>query len=209
MAAPTTPILDQFNRADQNLDTGNWAGPFTGTVGPLKILSNEVASMSGTYGTDSYWIAESFGVDQEVYATCTVKPDPNEGSIFQGVWLPLRIIDPHPGLSIHSGYFLAMDSQVGTDDIYIYRFDSGAGTIIEGVSLEYSAGDKFLFRAVGSLLTGYRNDGGGWAEIISTVDTTYVVGGWIGLHIEGSTGRWDDFGGGNYVPFVPQIYRRL
>lgn len=72
---PTTPILDDFNRPNENPLSygGRWTGDYSGLTGPLKLVSNQAAGQS-SITTDSYWVAEKFAVDQEVSVTVTAKP---------------------------------------------------------------------------------------------------------------------------------------
>lgn len=71
---PTTPILDNFNRADESplSGGGNWAkvgapcAPLGGG-GALRIVANRVTVTAGAIGGHSYW-TPSFNADQEAYA---------------------------------------------------------------------------------------------------------------------------------------------
>src|SRR2546426_7508013 len=68
---PTTGVLDNFNRANENpLGNGTWTNPWATGDGNLRILSNVVAVVSGGF-SDAYWSAASFGPDAEAFVTIT------------------------------------------------------------------------------------------------------------------------------------------
>ena len=61
MAFPTTGILDNFNRANENpLGNGTWSGPLFTTDNRDQLISNAVTLTSGN--CSDYWIT-TFGPD--------------------------------------------------------------------------------------------------------------------------------------------------
>ncbi len=194
--APTTPILDNFNRPDETplSGGGNWTGEFSGVTDPLKLVSNEVAGQNSVT-SDSYWVAQKFGVDQEAYATVRAKPAIAGDSIN----VPCRIQEPSVTQNSWDGYELLALTQSGTDTLLIRRVTNDGMTVLVSTSLEFAVGDRLWLRCAGSTLTASIDQGAGFTQILQATDSVYVLDGWIGLRIRGTTGRADDFGGGNLV----------
>ena len=59
---------------------------------------------------------------------------------------------------------------------------------------EFVAGDQIGVSALGSTLAYYRNG----TQQFTRTDATYGAAGKIGLLMENTTGRWDNFGGGTF-----------
>ena len=199
---PSTPILDTFNRPDQdpiNL-SGNWITPTPNTGTNVQVISNEAATTNSAGGSEVYW-RRRFGPDCEVYVTCTVKPD--NGNWF---FLNLRIDNNDPPSAFVSAYFMLCTASAGTDVIQIWRQDN-PGALLASVNLEFNSGDRFLFRAEGSTFTGYRDSGSGFVQIIQAVDATYNNAGWMSMQLKNSVVRLDDFGGGD-LGTLP-VYQRI
>lgn len=58
------------------------------------------------------------------------------------------------------------------------------------------AGDKLLFRAIGSTLELWIYDSGTWSKVLSTRNSAITSGGFSMLTTRNSVVRLDDFGGG-------------
>ncbi len=100
MAFPTTSVLDDFNRADENplSGGGNWA--LLNSLGaPLKSVSNQVGESTNALN-ESYWAASNFGPDCEVFCTFSVVP-----TAAGGMRLYVRI-QGEGGASTWDGYSL-------------------------------------------------------------------------------------------------------
>lgn len=197
MPFPTTPILDDFNRAAGSLDTrlgcsngvNSW---FLGQINGGTTTDCDVGSsqlrVSGSTG-DSF-ITASFGPDAEVYASWPVAPT-------SYAFLAARIKDENT--ATWDGYGVIWIA--GGTGWQIRRYDNGASTVLaSSASPNVVAGDKVGMSVVGSLITAYRYNAGAWASVVSFSDATYPLAGKIGFEFGDSTGRMTDFGGGTYVP---------
>lgn len=193
MAFPTTPILDNFNRADSGPPAGpNWTTP-AGYTG-WKVLSNLCAPSAGTaVSYAGYWNVSNFGPDCEAYITWTTRGGTNDE-----VDLWLRADTALSG----TGYFCEF---FGASNVRVYKNGTEtAPNLILSLTQAISSGDGLGFSAVGSLLTvWYKPSAGSWTSIGSVTDTTHTGSGTIG--ITGWTGtdtnqRMDDFGGGTIYP---------
>ncbi len=202
MAFPTTGVLDDFNRTDENplSDGGDWS-QMVWNGDDLKIVSNEVTddgAQGGNYRSD-----QTYGADSEVFTTLATV-----GTDFGAVLL--RLADA--GGSTPDGYEFNFIIS-GTDRVAVQRIDNGSETLLGSVvNLTVVTGEKVGFEAIGSTLKGYRFTGGAWQEEISRSDSTYTAAGNIGMFL--NTGGWDvdDFGGGTVVAaaggFTPRSYPR-
>jgi hypothetical protein len=189
---PTTGVIDDFNRADENLSSGNWASPtYSGDIAPA-VFSNQVrSSSSGSSFADAYWAATTFGPDCEAYFTISTLPSGTEI-----IYLDIRI--QSPGTSGMDCYEVVWDASSAT--ARIYRIDDGTNTLLGStVSVAYNAGDGYGFGVIGSSITLYRRVSGVWSSQATRTDSTYSSAGNIGLGCQAQTVRLDDFGGGTVV----------
>lgn len=160
------------------------------------VSSNECAA-SGVGWKDSYWSATVFAADQEVFVTIPSLPLGTNAIYIHG-----RIQTSGLGTSPNA-YVLRCQPGAPDWQIGIQTLVAGVLTFI-GVTVlvaatNFMAGVKIGFELIGSTLKGYRDSGAGWVEMISRTDTTFTGGGRIGLEINDSTLRFDNFGGGNVV----------
>lgn len=148
MAFPTTPVLDDFNRANGALGA-NWGAPSASGDATPTIFSNAMVAGSGVYGS-AYWNPATY-LDCEVYATFTHDSacfvwtrihDANTAgldvvySLFHidtgtievladvngsNVWAPASIT----GLTLVSGDQFGMTTQNIADDIVVEVFQNG------------------------------------------------------------------------------------
>ncbi len=185
MAGPASPLLDDFNRADENplSDGGSWINKLLTTDVNLKLVSNQVLATSAAR-CGAYWAAAA---DSEAFLTVATLPTSD------GVGLWLRVI--HPGTANVSGYMAWYEPSAPS--LAIWRVTNGAFTRIAiQTSPAFATGDKLWFRASGSSLVLATFHGGVWADQLTVTDTTYA-GGYIGI-FGGANTTWrvDDFGGG-------------
>jgi hypothetical protein len=188
-AFPTTGILDNFNRADENpLANGTWTCPSQTGAGGLSLTSNQANSTFGS--ADCYWSPSTFGPNSEAFVTITVP---------SGVCVALHLRLNNPNSSSLNGYWYEWCgvAGAGNDTFTIYRIDNGSFTSIAAGTQEVSSGDSIGAEAIGSSLKMYyKAAAGSWVQVVSVTDNTYSGSGRIGLHLEDTTERADDFGGG-------------
>jgi len=192
---PLTPVLDNFNRADNSGPPGsNWThmpGLSSGAANDLFITSDQI---TGDPGTDAdYYNVQPFGANSEVYVTVATKPTTDLDSVA----LSLRY--QNPSLATSSGYQAMFIYESGGLDQYriVLRSSGESGSVLASATgPELNPGDKLLFRAVGTTLELWRGSGGTWTRILSTTNATIQTAGYLGLVAHNGAVRLDDFGGG-------------
>lgn len=192
MAFPTTSVLDDFTGTGSL--SANWTLDVEANSGTGANRTSDQLATSRAGVSTAWWNATTFGPDCEAFLTIATKAGNGR---YEGLWLRLQT----PGTTGVDGYFFEVGEVAGTDQCTIYRQDDHIFTVLTGsFSQEFSAGDALGAEAIGSTLTIYRKaSGGAWSSIGSRSDATYGSAGNIGVYIENTTGRFDDFGGGDVV----------
>ena len=194
---PLTPVLDNFNRANNTGPPGPSWSAFpdfdTNSSNTLLISGQELTGDPGENA--DYWNAQTFGPNSEVYVTVVAKPTVNNDIVVLG----LRYQSPGtPGAS--SGYQARFINEAsGTDQYQILLRTNGASTSTTLASVtgpELVAGDELLFRAIGTTLELWRNSAGTWTKILSATNGTISGGGYLALIARDNAVRLDNFGGG-------------
>jgi len=190
MAFPTTPLLDNFNRANSDPVSGNWArATGVGTGASVALFNNEVKdSMLGTAA--SYWLTQ-LGANQEVYATAPSPVDTRGG---QGLLLSW---DP----AASTGYMVFWQTTA-----LILRSDSvGSYVVVKDVPASLVSGDVLGGSIVGNLISLYIN-----GSLITTYTGTTFTNrpSYIGVYCGTWSNNLDNFGGGTITlssdqPFPP------
>lgn len=186
---PTTPILDNFNRANGAIG-GQWVDPVNG-LSLLTINNNQLAQACCQYKTP-VWNGGSFGPDQEAYITiATGTATAPEHDLM---------------LKLQSASYASAHIEVRWDDVrngvYCATYTPGAGWVDLGgpIATTFANGDRLGARAFGNgVLQVFKN-----TTLIGTRDFSAwqfkANGGWIGLTLDGAySSRLDNFGGGNVV----------
>lgn len=179
---PTTPILDNFNRADEGPPpSANWTDIGNG----LEVISNQAAG-SAVGDNISYWNPITFGPDSEVYVTIPVT-DVVNGVIY------LRF-----NTGSFNGYGLIFGAS--TSSLSVIRLDGGVPTPLgAAISQAISNGDSVGLRVIGSTIkVYYKAAAGSWTFLDSRTDATYSAAGALLLVVVDTTMRLDNFGGGTY-----------
>lgn len=183
--APTTPVLDDFNRANGGLGA-NWSTLATrlGFSAP-RIVSNACTAVSGGGSSAALWTAARFGADQEAYLTIGSA----DGEI--GLWVRCD-----GATTSVNGYAMTLAHD---DDMRMYKWVNGSPTQIGTVARAWARGDAYMMVASGSTIAVYRKpSGSAWdsSPTLSVTDRTFSAGGYVGLYAEDATIVIDDFGGG-------------
>lgn len=185
MAFPTTGLLDDFNRANENPIAGNWSTSALGGSGnKWQLLTNQATGLGAPSGN---WYLTSYGPDCEVYCTLVTQA----ADIFT-LWA--RTVNP--SLSTLNGYRLVWLSP----SLTITRIDGGVSTSIGAdVGITFTNGDKLGMSCVGSLITSYLFHGGSWSQVDQVTDATYSAAGFLAMETDIATAVVDDFSGGTVV----------
>ena len=190
MAFPTTPILDNFNRADTGPPpSGNWTSlVFAADTSGMSVASNQLAT-GVTVPSSAYWSASQYGPACEVYITITVEAISGATRLF------LRLANPG-SVGATNGYAFTVSSVLS---LLIQRYDNDVATQLGAtVSGNVQAGDSVgLSIGTSDLNMWYNQAGGGWTNLTSRSDSTYTAAGYLGVRESVDlTARFDNFGGG-------------
>ncbi len=189
MAGPVTPILDTFNRADENPAAG-WTSVFNN----VKVVSNQALGNNAA-GAVAY-ITTPASTNCEAYATVAIKP-----AATATLTVAIRMKDTG-AIATLDAYIANLINNVGTDAIRIQRTDNAVNTTLVSSSTEFAVGDKVVIKASGNDLELHYYNGSIWSVLLTTTDSTYPNVGPIGLGYSDGVGAMDDFGGGS----LPLIY---
>lgn len=191
---PTTPLLDAFNRSNTGPPlSSSWSD----LAGGNKVVSNQAAGNTASFNF-SYYNVGQFGADQEAYITVATVPAATDAAAVY-----CRMKDVGSVLTV-DGYLCGVIPAVGTDVIRIQRIDNAVATTLGAdFSQEVAGGDKLLFRLIGSTLEAFYGTAGAFTSLGTRTDSTYLAGGYLGLLIQNTAARIDDYGGGTYAPQPP------
>jgi len=188
-AFPTTSLLDNFNRPNEDPITGSWDQPVWNGDASAKIITNQAASNNAGGGWGGAWWTTTFANDQEVWATVPTFDSGAASNEQMGLFF--RLADP--GLTTMDGYVV----HFGIDNIVrVNRVDNLVATQLGSDILHDSVdGDKIGAEMVGTTITPYYDSGFGWTALSTRTDSTYTAG-FIGWELSKTGQRADDFSGG-------------
>jgi hypothetical protein len=187
--APTSPVLDNFNRANGGVGS-SWSNIKVATgFAPMNISGNAAVDSSTTQYAWNYWNPSRFGPDSEAYVTVS------SYGASDVIRIGARVTG---GTNAYSGYFVSVASGGAWS---IIRIDNGGSpvTLASGVTQAIANGDEIGIRIVGSVVTALDfRSATGWTQLLS-YDTAsdsvrYTAAG--SLALEFRSGTMDDFGGG-------------
>ena len=209
---PTTGILDDFNRADEEpLDAGEWDTTLGAGSGSRKLRVVLNQSANGTTGTGfgGQWRIDEL-VSAEAEGYCTLASAPNGGSEGVGVIIMGGGASSSANKSGISAFYQEFTSGAfpGFDNVRydIEGFTGPSPVAVCAVTL--ADGDKLGIEVRDKLSNLWLDLGSGWNWYGAIYRNTFASGGKIGLEIQGTDPRVDDFGGGDIFS-LPQIIRRV
>lgn len=185
---PTTPILDDFDRADENplSDGGKWSTR-GGASDALLVVSHLCGGASGPSTLKSeFWNAASFAANQEVYVNVPVL---GASADYVRLWLRLT----GAGTSLEKGYMMQWSNDANGASIFKENLRDAFTSLIQNTALRFAANDQLWFQASGTTLTIYQNA----VSVLTVNDSTLTTGGNIALGMRNTTIRCDSFGGGS------------
>jgi hypothetical protein len=194
-AGPVTPLLDDFARPNNSGPPGtNWTHMIVSSTSPTNdfFITNHQVTGRPNSNAD-YWNPQAYGPNSEVWVTVAVKPNVDQDPVVLG----LRF--QNPGAATASGYQAFYIFRTGRPDQYkITRRTNGTTSMVltssEGPTLK--AGDRLLFRAIGTTLELWRENAGTWTRLLSATDTAYQGAGYLNMTARNGTVRLANFGGG-------------
>lgn len=196
MAFPTTPILDDFTRADENPLARWWSpNPVWNGDALCKIVSNELAPVGTSPANNDCLYSTGFRRDQEIYVTVANVSGINTLGLY------VRTNQYNSATFVNTDYhvdFLPLTSEVKIWRQSISPAAAQLGATITGVSI--SNGDSVGVSAIGSTIEAWKKpSGGSWTSLGSRTDSNLTGGGNLGinLNVSSTAPRLDSFGGGN------------
>lgn len=209
-AFPQTPIIDDFNRANEDPLAGGWySGSFIfgGTPG-LAVSSNVCKTGGSSAAYRGQWWAEEFTAMQEAYVTCTTAASTEDDGFGVGVSGDLDA-------SANGGRVLWQAIPTGNsaseDSISSGYADPNSISHRVRTWADMQAGRKLGMRAVPQsgfgILETWGDFGSGWKWLNAYTSSEPLDAQKISLICRDQTVRVDDFGGGG--AFAPQLYRRV
>jgi hypothetical protein len=195
MAAPSTPILDTFDRANGALGA-NWAQLVVSYSMPL-IVSNQ---MNWPQFPSAAWNASAFAADQEVYIQ-------GQNPTTAGVQLMVRMNNINT--SSLNGYGVNASSDPGSA-VEAFSWTGGVASSLGFFTGIIQSGDSYRWLNItGNTLSLYAgSDGVSYALRKQwTTDGLYTGTGRIGVYNpnNGSASFIDNFGGGASVTTTPLV----
>lgn len=222
---PNTPILDDFNRANEDpLDAGIWQTtgdqPGFGTA-KNRVVSNRAAMSSTGTGSGSQYLLEQFDTDEDAgeyenYGTLAVAHDLVlyfGGGSGQSVTVGATgVAYRDTGQRAFNAASVAMGLVYIGDDGFTGEAPGGLGGLVWGPAAD---GTKIGIQQL-TIDTWTQHlwidDGGGWEWVCGVLRSTlsaFINEGQFGIGMEGNTAtRLDDLGGGLLFRFIPGIIRR-
>lgn len=182
---PSTPILDNFNRANGGMGH-NWSG----NKSKYTINANQLKVISSASNSDIYWAGQMFGADQEAYFTFS---DVGATATEQDLLLKSQSNSTW-GHGVLEVWYDALNQRA---QVWTYEWHDGWVKHGADIPVTFADGDQFgaLAYADGTVEV-YKN-----GTLLATRDITswsyYDQGGYIGLWFIGAQNAiLDDFGGG-------------
>lgn len=198
MPFPTTPLLDDFNRADGGLGA-NWTGNVEAGLGVLTLASNQLIGPVSNYGT-ALWNPTLFNPNQECYFTMQ-----GASTDYNQVYLRIK----NAGASVDC-YAVVFQPSSG---IKVYRTINGVtsaalATLTGTPANGWKVGATVTSSGADNIIEAWADSGAGWTsrgtytDVAASTDLNGSGGSNIGVAIFGSgstTRAVDDFGGGDIV----------
>jgi hypothetical protein len=187
VGSPTTPILDTFDRANEDplSGGGNWQD--RNNNNQLLIASNQCRGKTAGVLSTNYWAANSFGPNQEVYVSVPVIP--STAADYLRFYARLT----NPGAASETGYVMQWSNDANGCRIFAETARETFTTIATNAAARTVAGDLLFFELAGSNITVYQNG----VSVLTVSDSLFTTGGNLGLGGRGIVYRFDDFGGGS------------
>lgn len=183
MPAPSTPLLDDFTRADAATLGASWGANIQSGWASHNIVSNQASNLAAAFKSN-YWLVP-FGADQEAYctlATAFMAPLICRGSNFGGST---------------PNYYEMSNSGA---NVFLVKGVAGTRTQLgPNIGVTLAAGDKACLQVEGPAIRAYRlPSGGAWTLLREETDYDVDGIGFIGVRSEFANSIvFDDFGGGS------------
>lgn len=187
LALLSTPVLDDFNRADGLLGA-NWNSGAATNITSNQVLLDDTYNQS----VNSIWNLQSFGVDQEAFLTI-------QGLNVADAGTSVSLILKKQQADVSNGDMILVVYRHAQSHIQVYVVEGGSfGDAKTPQSVSFANGDQFGAEVAGSTLRIYKNGTQILTQDVSSYD--YInSSGYMGFRYNlGGTDTEviDDFGGG-------------
>lgn len=193
LSFPNTPILDDFNRANEGPPpSSNWTTGVGLLIGVFlhghRVVSNALARATGEAESESYWNAAQFGPNAECYLTVS------NATGLQELGLSVRVSDIGTGSA--DGYTVL----IFNGGLQVFKTTDGSPALLAAqTSHTIATGNKYGVQAVGGIVRLWCDSGSGWEMLLSADDATLTSAGSIAIFSSSTTTTtFDDFGGGTF-----------
>lgn len=197
MALPSTPMLDDFSRPDENPLSGNgaWLTGDTAFTGDVQVTSRATRGADANPGMRYLPNGPNVG-DVEVWATMSSMNGGSSARLFARLQSP-------GGASAIDGYAM----EISTGGWQLRQMTNAAFTTLGTGAVAVAAGDIMVFRVVANVLTGYRIRAGVITQAGRGTATIYYATGFLGLGFTTNAATdAQNFGGGAIDSLVPAAH---
>ncbi len=194
-AGPQTSLLDDFARPNNSGPPGpNWTHMIVSSSSPTNDLFITNQQVTGRAGSNAdFWNPQAFGPNSEVWLTVAVKPNVDLDPVVLG----LRTQNPATAeASGYQAYYIYRATQSDQYKIISRINGTTSQTLAIATGPTLNAGDRLLFRAIGTTLELWRFDAGAWTRVLSATDSTFQGAGYLSLSARNGKVRLANFGGG-------------
>lgn len=200
---PVTPVLDTFNRANENPLASPWA-KLSNVHSNTQLLSN-YAQGQLFVRSSRYLSSVTTTPDLELYAKVVTRPSTNE-------WVELfgRVANPNTNsLEAYCVQFIR-SATANKCTVKLIKFVANAeATLLTFTdAVTWANGDFVGVRMVGSTISAwFKPAAGSWSRLALVVDTTITAGGYLGIGVLDSVGGagLDDLGGGDITLYATDL----
>ena len=195
---PNYPLLDDFNRADENplSFAGQWLGeidPELGAPAPLALFDMMAGCSTPTVNCGSYWSVR-LQADFQVYMTVPVLP---AVALVPGSWngVALIVLVEQPNitsfLDFHGFHCQLTRNAADPANIHLqllHREPPASYRVIADTVVTFEAGDAFGMQRQGSTFILYVRHGGAWVSVATATDSAFHVPMYLAPGIADSSG---------------------
>lgn len=210
MAFESTPILDTFNRANEDPVAGIWSSsPILSGMSNMKVVSNALNKSTNVAASGSSFTTATYGPGVEAYVTVNTI---HASTVDWDFWLWLNgNAENTAGVDGYLCYFNKTSGGVIEWGLYIVTNNSISrlGAAIN-TTQDIASGNKVGCSVTAGTLEMWYHNGTSWTSMGTRSDSTYTTG-HLGVSIGTDTntdGILEDFGGGTLSTGSPTFYRR-
>jgi hypothetical protein len=194
VAFPTTGILDDCNRTDENplSDGGKWGDRNNNF--DLALAGNRIGGTNSGALSSMFWSLATYGPDCEAYITVTTLPS---ATAYIRLWVRVQ----NPGAVGETGYMMQWSNDANGCRIFKETARETYTMIAQDAAARYTTNDQLGLGALGSDITVYKTG----ASVLTVNDTTTSAAGNLALGCRDTVAKLLNFGGGTRVVVSPDV----